>query len=257
MGEAWAFRELLAEVEGGVCTLTLNRPQRKNALSPWLVAELTLALERAASEPAVRCVVLTGAGAQFCAGADLAGFGASEPLPREGGFPALLLAFEGVGKPVIGKVRGYALAGAIGLVCACHLVVCDEATSFGLPEIDRGIWPMMVMAGLFRVVGRRHGLELCLTGERIGAARAEQIGLVSRVVPADRLDAEVAELAAKLAGKPRHAVRLGLSAFYEQEGAPTAEALPRLQERLAEVLASPDAAEGLAAFLQKRTPNWD
>jgi enoyl-CoA hydratase/carnithine racemase len=255
------FSEIGYQVEGRVATLVLNRPEKKNALSATLTNELIVALETASQDPAVRVVVLSGAGGVFCAGGDLSQMsgkpGAPNPaIPWRGGFVELNLAFAQLGKPAIAKIRGHALGGALGLVCGCHVALCDEAATFGLPEIDRGLFPMLVMASLFRTVGRRAGLELVLGGDRIDARRAVEIGLVNRAVPAEALDAEVAALADRLSRKPPEATRIGLEAFYRQDGMAYPDALPYLQDRLFACLGTADAREGMAAFLQKREPTW-
>lgn len=254
------FTELLYEVEGQVCTLTLNRPHRKNALSANLVNELIVGLETASVDPSVGAVVLTGADGVFCSGADLGQMsgGSSEAggVPWRGGFPELNIAFTAVGKPVIAKVRRYALAGGLGLVAACQFALAEEDATFGTPEIDRGIFPMMIMANIFRSVPRRRGLELILTGERISAEQAAAMGLINRAVPAAELDAEVEALATKLASKAPQAMRLGLEAFYAQSDMDYADALSYLSEMLMKAISTDDAREGLMSFMEKRAPKW-
>ena len=254
------FTELLYEVTDFVCTVTLNRPHRKNALSANLVNELIVALETAASDPQVGAIILTGAGGVFCSGADLSQMGggdsAGSGVPWRGGFPELNLAFTTVGKPVIAKVRRYALAGGLGVMTACQFALAEDSATFGTPEIDRGLFPMMIMANIFRTVPRRKGLELILTGERISASAAEEMGLINRSVPSDDLDQACLELAQKLAGKSPAALRLGLEAFYEQDEMALADALPYLNGKLMETLSTEDAREGLMAFMEKREPIW-
>ena len=255
------FQDLLYEVSGHVCTITLNRPEKRNALSARLVNEIIVALETAGGDSEVRVVVLTGAGEAFCAGGDLAqmGGGAAEEggVEFRGGFVEMNLAFAALSKPVIAKVRRYALAGGLGLVCACPFALAEDSATFGTPEINVGLFPMMIMAHIFRMVPRRRGLELILTGTRISAAEAEAMGLIGRAVPAEELDEAVADLASTLASKPPEIMRLGLEAFHRQSDMALREALPYLQEMLMECLATEDAQEGLTAFLQKRKPRWD
>jgi len=255
------FQVLIYEVEGPICTVILNRPERRNALSTQLVNELIVALETARDDPEVRVVVLTGAGGAFCSGGDLSqmqsGGGTDEgEIPFRGGFVELNLALAAIGKPVIAKIERYAYAGGLGLVCGCTFAIAEEGAKFGTPEIDRGIFPMMIMANIFRCVPRRKGMELLLTGARISAAEAAEIGILNRAVPADRLDAEVAELAATLASKSPAILGLGLEAFHEQDTRRLEEALPYLQEMLMRCFATEDAREGLMAFMQKREPVW-
>lgn len=255
------FEKLLYEIDGPICTITMNRPEKKNALSPELVNELIVALETARDDARVRAVILTGAGDCFCAGGDLGKMGGKgeqekPKIPHRGGFVELNLAFTEIGKPVIAKVRKYALAGGLGLMCACHFAVAEDSASFATPEIDRGLWPMMIMANIFRTVPRRKGLELIFFGERIDAATAVEWGLINKAVPAERLDEETLVLARKLIAKPPQVVRLGMEAFYKQDAMSLAESLPYLNNMLMKVLGTDDAREGLMAFMQKRDPRW-
>jgi len=259
-GETPPFECLLYQVEGHVCTVTLNRPEKRNALSAQLVNELIFALETARDDLNVRVVVLTGAGKAFCAGADLSqmsgGGGAESSIPWRGGFVELNLIFTQIGKPVIAKIRRYALAGGLALVCGSTFVIAEDTATFGAPEIDRGIFPMMVMASLFRTVSRRKGLEFILSGERISASDATDMGLITRSVAAEELDQAVDALALKLASKPPAAMRLGLEAFHEQGELGFEEGLRYLEQMLMKCLGTQDAQEGLMAFLQKRDPVW-
>jgi enoyl-CoA hydratase/carnithine racemase len=255
-----AFQVLHYAVSEHICTITLNRPEKRNALSSQLVNELIHAVETAGEDADVRVIVLTGAGGAFCSGADLSqmsGGGSEESgIPFRGGFVELNLALRDVGKPIIARVERYALAGALALICGSTFVIAEDTAKFGAPEIDRGLFPMMVMASLFRTVPRRQGLEFILTGEKISAQAAADMGLISRAVPPDTLDAEVNALATKLAGKAPAAMRLGLRAYHKQCELSLEEALPYLQEQLMACLGTEDAQEGVMAFLQKRQPVW-
>lgn len=254
------FKVLSASLQDHVCTLSLNRPQRKNALSAQLVNELIVALEAASQNEEVRVIVLQGEGGVFCSGADLSLMsGSDEPdpdIPQRGGFTELNLALRDVDKPVIAKVQRYALAGALALICGATFVLAEEDAFFSAPEIDRGIFPMMVLASLFRTVSKRHGLDLVLSGRRIGAAEAARIGLINQAVDADGLDEAVETLAKTLAAKPPAAIRMGLAAYRAQAEMDFAEALPFLSEQLMAVLGTEDASEGIMAFMQKREPVW-
>ncbi len=255
------FRVLVYEVRDRICTITMNRPERRNALSGQLVNELIVALETAGADDAVRVIVLTGAGGAFCSGGDLSQMqgGASDDggsIPFRGGFVELNLTLASVGKPVIAKIQRYAYAGGLGLVCACTFAIAEDSAKFGTPEIDRGIFPMMIMANIFRCVPRRRGMEMLLTGQRMSAASAVEMGILNRAVPAAELDAEVTALATSLAGKSPAILRLGLEAFHEQDSRRLEVALPYLQEMLMKCFATDDAREGLTAFMQKREPVW-
>jgi enoyl-CoA hydratase/carnithine racemase len=254
------FSDLQASMEDHVLTLTLNRPEKRNALSARLINELIIAFETAATDDNVRVIVLTGSGGAFCAGADLSLIGGTggedSDFPHRGGFPELNLAMVAVHKPIIARVERYAMAGALALICGSTFVIAEDTARFGAPEIDRGIFPMMVLASLFRTVSKRDGLDLVLTGRKIDAAEAVRMGLINQAVPADVLDETVSSLATTLASKPPAAIQMGLAAFHDQHTLEFEAALSMLQERLMAVLNTEDAQEGILAFLQKREPEW-
>lgn len=254
-----AYSSILVSDEGPTRTLTLNNPARKNAIGPVMVNELLWALSDAQENAGVRAIVITGAGDAFCAGGDFGqmtgGAGASE-LPIKGDYADLLLALVNATKPVIARVNGHAMGGGLGIVAASHFAIGARGAKLGTPEINVGLFPMMIMAVLARLVPRRRLLEMMLFGERMDAEEAARIGLVSRAVAPDQLDGAVSELIAKLTAKSPLTLRLGLRAFAEQDDMPLAEALPHLRGKLGEVLGTNDAREGLMAFLEKRTPSW-
>lgn len=258
--EPRSYRAITVAVEGAVATITLNKPERKNPLGPEMVNELCYALDDAKHDADVRVVVLTGAGKAFSAGGDLkqmgGGEGDSQPLPPLGSYPDLLLRFTSLGKPTIARIPGVAMGGGLGIVAACDFAVACQSATFGTPEIKRGLFPMMIMAVLRRVVSRRKLMELMLLGETIDAARAEALELISHVVPDERLDAAVSELAQKLAAQSPTAMRLGLAAWHAQADLDLKAALPMLEQRLFEILGTDDAREGLMAFVEKRKPVW-
>jgi enoyl-CoA hydratase/carnithine racemase len=171
-------------------------------------------------------------------------------------FVELFTRMHELGKPIVAMVNGHALAGGLGLVVACDLVVASAAAELGLTEINLGLWPMMITVELVRSIGRKKTLELMLTGERISAAEGERLGLVNRVVPPESLEEETMKLAGALASKSPVAMRLGLRAFYETQDLDHRAALEILQTRLGEILATEDAAEGISAFFAKRPPVW-
>lgn len=253
---------VLYECRGPVARVTLNRPESRNALSAEMMSGLHDALLRARDDTSVRVVVLTGAGDRaFCAGGDLGGSGFQQKgfLERHHdrrGFADLFRVLNRLGKPVIARVRGHCLAGGFGLALACDLVVASEDSSFGTPEVKRGLMPMMIMATIFRNVGRKKGLELLLTGDRIDAREAERLGLVNHAVPAAELDAKVDELAGKIAAMSPAIVRLGRDAFYTMSDLPFDAALDYLQAMLTVNVGSEDTVEGVRAFLEKREPQW-
>jgi enoyl-CoA hydratase/carnithine racemase len=252
--------EVLYEVESGAARLTINREAARNALSPAVVQGLTEAVRRAEADEAVRCLVITGAGTRvFCAGGDLGGLSGDGFLAGHEGrraYGQLLLALQQVRKPTIARINGHALAGGLGLALACDLAVAADSAAFGLPEIDRGLFPMMVLALLQRHVGRKRALELLLTGERLDAAQALEWGLINRVVPAADLDQATAVLAGKLAGKSLAVLALGRRSFFTAEDLPLAQAVEFLSSQLSLNVLCDDAAEGVTAFLEKRAPKW-
>jgi enoyl-CoA hydratase/carnithine racemase len=253
--------ELLYEVADGVATLTINRPERHNALSWAVITGLRSRVAEAKVDPAVRVVVITGAGERaFCAGADLSGMsgdaGYGEVHESRGELARLFMDFDALGKPTVARVRGYCLAGGFGLALACDLVVASDDSSFGTPEIDRGLWPFMITVPLTRSVAPKKALELMMTGRRIDASEADRLGLLSRLVPVDELDATVDELTATLASKSPSVMKLGRDSFYGVWGRPAADALRLLHPLLTINTGLEDAAEGIGAFLEKRPPVW-
>ncbi|MCC6646637.1 MAG: enoyl-CoA hydratase/isomerase family protein [Polyangiaceae bacterium] len=255
---ARAYKTILVRDEGAVTHVTLNRPERRNAIGGQMVNELLYALRDAGARDETRAVVLTGAGKAFCAGGDFSQMqgGDADELPVIGDYPALLLALLGAPKPVIARVNGHAMGGGLGLVAASTFAVASTEAQLGTPEIDVGLFPMMIMAVLARHVPRRRLVELMVFGERLSADEAARLGLVNRAVAPDALDATVAEWVEKISSKSPVTVRLGLEAFFDQDGKDVTTALPLLQERLGRCLATDDAREGLAAVLEKRPPRW-
>lgn len=253
--------EVLYDVADHVATITVNRPQRRNALSWDVVELLRRRLGEAKADDAVRVVVLTGAGDRaFCAGADLGNMAAGASfldLHRgRGGLADLFLDLYALGKPTIAKVRGYALAGGFGLALACDLVVASDDAQFGTPEIDVGLWPFMITVPLMRSMPPKKVLELMLTGRRVDATEADRLGFVTRVVPASDLDAAVADLCGVLVTKSPSVIRLGRDSFYEVWDRAAADALAYLHPMLTLTTLTDDAQEGIAAFAEKRPPEW-
>ncbi len=240
-------------------TLTLWNPARKNAIGPVMVNELLHALADAEGDASVRSIVITGAGDAFCAGGDFAqmtGGAGEDALPIKGDYADLLLALTRSPKPIIARVNGHAMGGGLGLVAASHFAVAQKGAKLGTPEVNVGLFPMMIMAVLRRVVPRRRLLEMMLFGERLDADQAVSLGLLNRAVEVGELDAAVKQITDTLGSKSPMTLRLGLQAFAAQDDLDLEEALPLLRERLAGCLATDDAREGLMAFLQKRPPQW-
>ena len=252
---------VLYVVSDNICTLTLNRPDARNALSTELLAALDAALWRADGDLEARVIVLTGAGDVFCAGGDLGTMGDRQgDVAQTYGYLSNYVGYfhtmAALGKPTIAAVNGHALGGGTGIVMACDLAIATEAAKFGTPEVTVGIFPMMVMASLFRHVGRKAGMEMILTGERLTAARAAEIGLINRAVPADEFEGVVNDVAAKLTRWSPTVLRLGRRAFYASQDMEFKEALEYLKAMFSLNLLTEDAAEGLRAFNEKRKPKW-
>lgn len=252
-------REVTYEVANATARLTINREAARNALSPAVLAGLSSGLDQAEADPAVRVIVITGAGSKaFCAGGDLGGLADGFLAGHEGrrAYGALLLKVQGASKPTIARLNGHALAGGVGLVLACDFAIGHTEGQVGLPEIDRGLFPMMVLALLQRHVGRKQALHLLLVGERLSAAEAAKLGLLTSAVEPAGLDAAVGALAQKLAGKSQAVLKLGKRAFLAAEDLPLAQAIELLSANLSINVLAEDAAEGVTAFLEKRTPHW-
>jgi enoyl-CoA hydratase/carnithine racemase len=245
---------------GEIARITINRPDRRNAMSSEVMRGLREALASARSDDAVRVVVLTGAGDRaFCTGADLGGMldvGGVANHDARGVLADVFRDLWGLGKPTIARVRGYALAGGFGLAMACDFVVASDDAQFGAPEVNVGLWPYMVTVPLLRVMQPRIAFELMATGRRVAADEAVSLGIVNRVVPVDELDAAVDELAATLASKSPLVLRWGRESFYRALEMRADDALDYLQAMLSLTVASEDTAEGLAAFAEKRSPKW-
>ncbi|HEX6311886.1 MAG TPA: enoyl-CoA hydratase-related protein [Acidimicrobiia bacterium] len=254
------MRDVGYEVDGHVARVTIDRPERRNAMSFDVMDGLRESAARARADDAVRAVVLTGAGDQaFCAGADLGGIadsGAAAAHDSRGLLADLFRDLWTLGKPTIARVRGYALAGGFGLALACDFVIASDDAQFGTPEINVGLWPYMITVPLLRSMPPKKVLELMATGRRVDAAEAERIGFVNRVVPAAELDTAVDALATDLAAKSPLIMRWGRDAFYRVLDMDPDHALAYLQSMLTVTSASEDTAEGIAAFTEKRAPEW-
>jgi enoyl-CoA hydratase/carnithine racemase len=249
--------ETRAVAGGAVAAVTLNVPAKRNAIGPEMANELLHALARAADDPAVRVLVLSGAGGHFCAGGDIGQMSAEgEGLDFKGDYADLLLAMVRSPKPIVAKVRGTAMGGGLGLVAASHFALAADDAVLGTPEILRGLFPMMIMAVLSRVVPRRPLLEMMLLGQKMTAADGLRLGLLNRALPGDALDAAVEALAGELAARSPTAMTHGLRAWARQGDVAMEHSLPMLRDALAELLGTDDAREGIAAFLQKRPPVW-
>jgi enoyl-CoA hydratase/carnithine racemase len=253
--------ELLYEVDEGVATVTLNRPDQRNALNGALLAALVDAIKGARDDEAVRAVVLTGAGDKvFCAGADLGGFAADAPLVDKHFASDLFLEFfrlmPRLGKPSLCAANGHVLAGGLGLALSCDLLIAKEGARFGTPEINVGAFPYMIMSIIYRNVPRKKVNEMILLGEQFSAEQAVDCGLANKVVPAAEFEAAVDDWARKLASKSPVLMRLGHDAMYRQQDMAIDDALEYLRSQLSLTFSTEDIQEGVKAFFEKREPEW-
>ena len=251
---------MLVVAEGHVATVTLNRPDQRNPLSAVMLRDLASALRWCKDEPDVRVVVLTGAGRVFCAGADLSSFdgdtSAIDKFRSRDLFVDLFILMAELGKPIVGRINGHALAGGFGLACSCDILVAVENAAFGTPEINVGIWPMMIQAILSRSVPSKILLEMEMLGDRWTAQQLQSFGVVNRVVSPADLDATVKELADKLAKKSPVAMRLGRDSFYRQQDMDFRAAMHYLHGQFLLVSQTEDSREGIKAFFEKREPDF-
>jgi enoyl-CoA hydratase len=255
------YELLLYDVSGGVATVTLNRPDQRNALNGQLLTELVDAMKRVRDDDDVRAVVLTGAGDKvFCAGADLGGFAADAPLVDKHFASDLFLEFfrlmPRLGKPSLCAANGHVLAGGMGIALSCDLVIAKDSATFGTPEINVGAFPYMIMSIIYRNVPRKKVNEMILLGERLSAEEAVTYGLANKAVPDEEFQGAVDEWATKLASKSPVLMRLGHDAMYRQQDMALDDALEFLRSQLSLTFSTEDILEGVQAFFEKREPNW-
>jgi enoyl-CoA hydratase/carnithine racemase len=254
------LEQVLLRPEGHVATVTLNRPDQRNPLSATMLRDLDAAFRWCKDEPDVRVVVLTGAGRVFCAGADLSSFdgerSALEKFRSRDLFVDLFLLMADLGKPIVGRINGHALAGGLGLACSCDILVAADTATFGTPEINVGIWPMMIQAILSRNIPRKVLLEMEMLGDRWTAAQLASLGVINRVVPHEQLDSTVNDIASTLAKKSPVAMRLGRDSFYRHQDMDFRAALHYLHGQFLLVSETEDSREGIKAFFEKREPDF-
>ncbi len=245
----------------GVATIALDEPETRNALSDDMLAELITALVSARNDDAVRVVVLTSThDSVFSSGGNLGGFAADVALVHKHftteRFPRVFRLLAELGKPSICAANGHVLAGALGLMLACDLVIAKDSARFGTPEINIGLFPFMIMALIYRNVGRKKTAELMLLGEQVSAAEAQRIGLVNRVVEPGQFRAAVDDWAGKLARKSPVLMKLGKDAMVRQQDMAYDDAIDFLRSQLTIAFSTDDIQEGVRAFFEKREPEW-
>jgi methylglutaconyl-CoA hydratase len=262
-GTAHAVRYAVTDA---VATLTMDQPHNRNALTPALMAGLAQGLETALADESVGVIVLTNSGPAFCAGADLSGgspAGLAGPAggkrrggARRDGLAELLAAILDSTKPVVARIAGHCVAGGIGLAAACDISLADDAARFGFTEVRIGVAPAIISVVCLPKLRRADALELFLSGERISAGRAADVGLITRAVPAADLDAEVVAVVAKLLAGGPSALAAAKRLVYTIPGMDREAAFTRTTEVSQALFASAEAAEGMAAFREKRLPSW-
>jgi len=246
---------LLYSVEKNVARLTINREARRNAISLEAIELFKEYLDGAEKDEKVRVILITGAGEKaFCSGADLGG--AADGKIQQGfkSYAELLTRLAGYSKPVVARINGACMAGGMGLMLACDIVIAKNDAKFGTPEVNVGLWPMMIGALIYRNVLRKKAMEMILLGERLTADQALSMGLITRVVRPEELDEEVARILKRLAAKSPIGMKIGKEAFYAMADMPFEEAVDFLSGKIAEVAATEDASEGITAFIEKRKP---
>lgn len=252
--------DLLYNVEGNVARITINRENQRNAISAQAVTLFLEYLDRAKEDDAVRVVVVTGAGDRaFCSGADLGGgmAGSGENgMAVFRNYAGILKRLAGFPKPTVARVNGSCVAGGTGFMLACDIVIASDKARFSTPEVKVGLFPMMIGALIFRNVPRKKAMEMVLLGEKLSAGQALEMGLITRAVPPEDLDAEVEKTVKKLAAKSPIGLKIGKQAFYRMDDMPLEEGLDFLAGKLKEVISTEDAMEGITAFIEKREPEF-
>jgi enoyl-CoA hydratase/carnithine racemase len=252
---------VLSRIAGGVATLTLNRPERFNLLSSEMISAIQAELDAIASDPSARVVILAAEGKGFCAGHDLKEMRAhtEDKSWQQGLFEScsrMMIALTEIPQPVIARVNGIATAAGCQLVSMCDLAIAVDTATFAMPGVNIGVFCSTPAVGVVRNIGRKRAMEMLLTGEPIDAATALSWGLVNRVVPENRLDAEIRRFTDIILSRSSAAIRFGKQSFYRQVDRPLGAAYDIASELMTGNMLLEDAAEGIDAFLQKRRASW-
>ncbi len=257
------MKHLDLRFDAGVSTVTLNRPEVRNAFNEEVIAELTAVFLELGRRPEVRCVVLAASGTAFCAGADLnwmkrmAGYSRDENLDDASALARMLEVIYQCPKPTIAKVQGDVYAGGLGLVTACDIAIAADTAHYCVSEVRIGLIPATISPYLIRAMGARAAHRWFLTAERFGAAQAALCGLIHEAVPAGDLDARVAALAHTLVQAGPEAIKACKTLLHDVAGQEMSDSLLQdTAERIAEIRVTPEGREGIGAFLDKRKPNW-
>ena len=245
-------------VSDGVATLTMDQPHNRNAMTPALLGGLADGIAAALADEAVGVIMLTHTGPAFCAGADLSSSGENKRTRRSKtvGLADVLEDIQDAPKPVLARIAGHCVGGGIGLAAACDISIADAEARFAFTEVRVGVAPAIISVVCLPKIRRADALELFLSGERISAARAAEVGLITRAVPAGELDAEVAAVVARLLAGGPSALAAAKRLVYTIPGMDRKAAFTRTTELSQSLFASAEAAEGMAAFREKRPPSW-
>ncbi len=252
--------DLTYETRGHTAWLTISRPDQGNTITMDGISQLWQCLEKAEADRDVRVVCLTGQGEKiFCAGADLGGTMQASDGEKQATFDAyagLLLRISQFPKPTVARVNGHCLAGGMGFMLACDIVIASHEAKFGTPEVNVGLFPMMIGALIFRNVLRKKAMEMILLGEKLSAAQALDMGLVTRICASEELAAETEKVLDALASKSPIGLKIGKQAFNTCQDLALEPALFKLAQGLEAVAGTRDAVEGITAFLEKRKPEF-
>ncbi len=248
-----------------IATLTMDAPERLNALSDGMLAELQSSLDAIGADDSIRAVIIRGTGKAFCAGHDLKEMQAGRQSEDAGAAyfadlfdrcARMMQTVQSIPQPVIAQVHGIATAAGCQLVATCDLAIAEEHTRFGVNGVNIGLFCSTPMVALTRNINRKTAFEMLTTGKFLTATEAQEAGLINRAVPADRLESETRQLAETIAAKLPAAVKIGKSAFYEQAAMTTADAYAYAGEVMVQNMLRNDTNEGISAFLEKRKPDW-
>lgn len=254
--------QVLIERRDAVQWITINRPDRRNAINEAVIEGIADGIRKAIADSAVRAIVLTGAGDRaFCAGGDLSPTADGAPFTVDPAQPRnyvvnLFKLMEECDLPIVARVNGHALAGGLGLLCACDLAVAADNATFGTPETKIGLFPMMIMPHLMRVIPARRLMELCITGEPLTAQEALTAGLVNHIAPAAELDSKLAWLLERIVDRSPTGIRLGKIAFHAMRDMTIRAGWEYAQLMLPMMSQTQDVREGMRAFAEKRPPNF-
>ncbi|MCF6248349.1 MAG: enoyl-CoA hydratase-related protein [Desulfobacula sp.] len=253
-----AEKDLLYSKNKGICTITINREPQRNAISAAAIQLFLQALDRAKQDDEVRAVCITGAGDKvFCAGADLSGsIGTGSDTEKETfkNYADLLIKIDQFEKPTLARINGHCMAGGTGFMLACDIVIAREDVTFGTPEVNVGLFPMMIGALIFKNVLRKKAMEMILLGERLSAKEALEMGMVTRIFSKEDFELQTQKILKVLSLKSPIGLKLGKHAFNCVESMPFDQAVHFLSGQLSKVTQTNDAKEGIVAFLKKRAP---